>query len=255
MSRKLIAANWKMNGSLAQCRELLPPLASVARDSLPLVVCPPACYLPTVAALAADSALQVGAQDAAQHDAGAYTGEMSAAMLRELGCQYAIVGHSERRHGLGETDDMVAAKAAACLRHGLTPIICIGETQAQYEAGQTADVVERQVKAVLARVVAEDLVKTVFAYEPVWAIGTGLAATPEQAQAVHASIRALLTQAGGGEAAKRVPVLYGGSVKAGNAASLFAMPDIDGALVGGASLVAAEMVAIYQAGLNTFQLD
>ncbi|WP_137938263.1 triose-phosphate isomerase [Chitinivorax sp. B] len=253
MSRKLIAANWKMNGSLAQCRDLLPPLAAAAQAKLPLVVCPPACYLPQTAELAKGSALRFGAQDAARQDAGAYTGEISAKMLLELGCSHAIVGHSERRIGLGEGDVMVAEKAQACLRNGIVPIICIGETQAEYEAGKTAEVVSRQVKAILDCIPVDQLVKCVFAYEPVWAIGTGLAATPEQAQAVHADIRQLLAAAGA-DVAACLPILYGGSVKPNNAASLFAMPDIDGALVGGASLVADDMLAIYQAALDTFSL-
>jgi triosephosphate isomerase (TIM) len=190
----------------------------------------------------AGSAIAWGAQDVSEHGAGAYTGEVSAAMLVEFGCRYAIVGHSERRQYYGDTDGIVAAKAAAALAAGLTPVACVGETLAEREAGATEAVVLRQLDAVLARV-GREAVKMVIAYEPVWAIGTGRTASPDEAQAVHALLRTRLAGAG----ASDVPVLYGGSVKADNAAALFAMADIDGGLIGGASLKAAEFLAIARA--------
>jgi triosephosphate isomerase len=191
----------------------------------------------------AGSPIAWGAQDVSEHGAGAYTGEVSAAMLAEFGCRYAIVGHSERRQYYGDTDGIVAAKAAAALAAGLAPIACVGETLAEREAGTTEAVVLRQLDAVLARV-GREAVKMVIAYEPVWAIGTGRTASPNEAQAVHALLRARLAGAG----ASDVPVLYGGSVKADNAAALFAMADIDGGLIGGASLDANDFLAIGRAG-------
>jgi triosephosphate isomerase len=187
-----------------------------------------------------------GAQNVSQHPKGAFTGEVSAGMLREFGCRYVIVGHSERRQRFGEDDRTVALKAKAVLAAGMVPIICVGETLAERESGVTEDVVERQIAAVLDESGGEGLKGAVLAYEPVWAIGTGRTATPEQAQAVHAHIRGLLAKRGGslGDA---VPILYGGSVKAANAAELFAMADVDGGLIGGAALVAPEFIAICKA--------
>ncbi len=201
-------------------------------------------YLPETAVTLAGSDLRWGAQDCSAHDSGAYTGEVSAAMLAEFGCRYAIVGHSERRALHGETDQLVADKARAALAHGITPIVCVGETREQREAGQTDAVVKRQLSAVI-HALAHCAGEIVVAYEPVWAIGTGLTATPEQAQAVHALLRAQLRAATA--RADAMTLLYGGSVKPDNAAALFAQPDIDGGLIGGASLKAADFIAICRA--------
>jgi triosephosphate isomerase (TIM) len=202
-------------------------------------VCPPYPYLRQAQEALAGTPIAWGAQDVSEHAAGAYTGEVSAAMLVEFGCRFVLVGHSERRQYYGDTDAAVAAKAAAALGAGLTPIVCVGETLAEREAGSTDAVVLRQLDAVLG-VVGAAAPKLVVAYEPVWAIGTGRTATTEQAQAVHALLRARLARGGAGD----VPLLYGGSVKADNATALFAMPDIDGGLIGGASLKASEFLAI-----------
>lgn len=204
-----------------------------------VVVCVPFPYLGQAAASLQGSGIAWGAQDTSVHEQGAYTGEVSAAMLADFDCRWVLVGHSERRTLHGETDQVVADKAVAALNAGLTPVVCVGETLAEREAGQMADVIARQLGAILA-LGATTVRRLVFAYEPVWAIGTGRTATPEQAQEVHAAIRARLQQLDAAD----VRILYGGSVKASNAASLFAMPDIDGALVGGASLMAEEFLRI-----------
>lgn len=204
-----------------------------------LAVCVPFPYLDQARASLQGSPIGWGAQDVSKHDQGAYTGEVSAAMLADFACQWVLVGHSERRTLHGETDLLVAEKATAALAAGLTPVVCVGETLAEQEAGKTEDVIARQLAPVLA-LGAQQVSRIVLAYEPVWAIGTGLTATPEQAQAIHAYIRQQLAGLGVPE----VRILYGGSVKASNAASLFAMSDIDGALVGGASLVAEEFLRI-----------
>jgi triosephosphate isomerase (TIM) len=204
------------------------------------VVCPPFPYLAQAAERLAGSRVRWGAQNLSEHGSGAYTGEVSAAMLAEFGCRYAIVGHSERRALYGETDAQVAEKFAAARSAGLVPILCVGESLPEREAGRTEEVVARQLDAVLDASGAAQFAQAVLAYEPVWAIGTGRTATPEQAQQVHAVLRERLRRAGAAE----VPVLYGGSVKAANAGALFAMPDVDGGLVGGASLDAKEFLAI-----------
>jgi len=245
MSRqKLVVGNWKMNGSLAVNEALLGQLVGdwAPRADRDVAVCVPYPYLAQVAAALAATTIAWGAQDVSEHDAGAYTGEVSASMLKEFGCRYAIVGHSERRQYYGDLDAVVAAKAAAALARGITPIACVGETLAEREAGATLSVVSRQLDAVLERVGA-DARKLVVAYEPVWAIGTGRTASPDDAQAVHAALRARLTKAGAAE----IPLLYGGSVKADNAAALFAMADVDGGLIGGASLKSPEFLAIARA--------
>jgi triosephosphate isomerase len=241
MRGKLVVGNWKMHGGLAVNAALLAALMAEWQPAggRTLAVCVPFPYLVQTQSALAGSPIAWGAQDVSEHGAGAYTGEVSAAMLAEFGCRYAIVGHSERRQYYGDTDGIVAAKAAAALAGGLAPIACVGETLAEREAGTTEAVVLRQLDAVLARV-GREAVKMVIAYEPVWAIGTGRTASPNEAQAVHALLRARLAGAG----ASDVPVLYGGSVKADNAAALFAMADIDGGLIGGASLKAAEFLAI-----------
>ncbi len=235
---RLVAGNWKMHGSRASNRALLEKLlAGMGKAAATqCAVCPPFPYLAQVAEQLSGSPVALGAQNVSEHAQGAYTGEVSAAMLVELGCRYVIVGHSERRQLYGEKDEQVAAKFAAAKRGGLTPILCVGETLAEREAGRTEEVVARQLDAVLK---VEDFGSAVLAYEPVWAIGTGRNATPEQAQEVHAFLR------------KRIPsqnrILYGGSVKAQNARALFAMADVDGGLIGGASLVAEDFLAIVEA--------
>jgi len=233
---RLVAGNWKMHGSRAANRALLDAILKGPVKGPECAVCVPFPYLGEVAKQLAGTPLRWGAQNVSEHAQGAYTGEVSAAMLAEFGCRYVIVGHSERRHLYCESDAQVAAKFAAAQGAGLVPILCVGETLAERDAGITEEVVARQLDAVLSKGVISG---AVLAYEPVWAIGTGRTATPQQAQAVHAFLRKRL--------AAEVRILYGGSVKAGNAAALFAMPDIDGGLIGGASLVAREFLAIVQA--------
>jgi triosephosphate isomerase len=244
MRARLVAGNWKMHGSLGANAGLLGALKAGLADSggASYAVCVPFPYLAQVSAALAGSAIAWGAQNLSEHDAGAYTGEVSGAMLKEFGCRYAIVGHSERRALFGEDDKRVAAKFAAARRHGLAPILCVGETLEQRERGETESVVARQLDAVVAAAGAEALAGAVLAYEPVWAIGTGMNATPKQAQEVHAFLRARL--AARDKALANLTILYGGSVKAANAKELFTMPDIDGGLIGGASLAAADFIAI-----------
>jgi triosephosphate isomerase len=244
MRGKLVVGNWKMNGGLAANAALLSDLVAgwEANPGRKIAVCVPYPYLAQVGAALAPTAIAWGAQDVSEHESGAFTGEVSAGMLVEFGCRYAIVGHSERRQFYGDTDAVVAAKAVAVLAAGLTPIACVGETLAERDAGMTMSVVARQLDAVLAAVGAK-AGKLVVAYEPVWAIGTGRTASPEEAQAVHAALRARLAQAGAAD----VALLYGGSVKADNAKALLAMADIDGGLIGGASLKATEFLAIARA--------
>jgi len=241
MRDRLIVGNWKMNGGLAANTRLLRRLAAGwhAASGRVLAVCVPAPYLAQAQTELQGSAVAWGAQDVSEHRQGAYTGDVSAAMVAEFGARFAIVGHSERRQLHGETDALVAAKARAALAAGLTPIACVGETLVERERGDTESVVAREIDA-LTDALGDDAARIVVAYEPIWAIGTGRTATPEQAQAVHGSIRARLQRAGAGE----IPILYGGSVKAANAAALFAMPDIDGGLVGGASLDGDEFLTI-----------
>jgi triosephosphate isomerase (TIM) len=244
MRRKLVVGNWKMHGSRPANAELLAALLAARPFAADVAVCVPFVYLHETAATLAAGELRWGAQDCSAHEQGAYTGEVSAAMLAECGCRYTLVGHSERRALHHESDLLVAAKGQAALARGVTPIVCVGETLEQREAGETEAVVKRQLSAVIHQL-AHCASEMVVAYEPVWAIGTGRTATPEQAQAVHQVLRAQL-QAATGRAAQ-MKILYGGSVKADNAASLFAQPDIDGALVGGASLKAADFIAICRA--------
>ena len=239
---KLIAGNWKMNGSIAANDALVRAvIAGLADVQCTVAVCVPAPYLAQLQMLRHGSALEVGAQDVSAQESGAYTGEVSATMLKEFGVRYAIVGHSERRQYHGETDALVADKARAALAHGITPIVCVGETLAEREAGRTEEVVKRQLAAVI-HVNGHCISEIVVAYEPVWAIGTGKTATPAEAQQVHAVLRAQLQAATAH--AKRVHILYGGSMNAANAASLLAQPDIDGGLIGGASLKAADFLQI-----------
>ena len=245
MSRNtLVVGNWKMHGSRAANAELLSVMLGGRPYASDVAVCAPFVFIGDVAAALAGSDIRWGAQDVSAHEQGAFTGEVSAAMLAECGCRYAIVGHSERRALHAESDELVAAKAQAALARGVTPIVCVGETLAERDAGETEAVVKRQLSVVI-HLLAHCAAEIVVAYEPVWAIGTGRTASPDQAQAVHRVLRAQLHAATGrGEAMK---ILYGGSVKADNAAALFAQPDIDGGLIGGAALKAADFIAICRA--------
>jgi triosephosphate isomerase len=246
MRGKLVVGNWKMNGGLKQNDALLADLRAgwTGQEGRALAVCVPYAYLWQAQAALSGSPIAWGAQDLSERPSGAYTGDVSAAMVAEFGCTYAIVGHSERRSLHGESDELVARKAEATLAAGLKPIVCVGETLAQRDAGETEAVVLRQLDAVIARL-GVGVTKAAVAYEPVWAIGTGRTAKPEQAQEVHKLLRQRLRKAD--KAAAEVLLLYGGSVKADNARALFACPDIDGGLVGGASLKADEFLTIAHA--------
>ncbi|MEN3373252.1 triose-phosphate isomerase [Dechloromonas sp. ZS-1] len=247
MRKKLVAGNWKMHGSLQANQRLV---EAVREGAAPLrcdvALCVPFPYLAQVSGLLSASTLGLGAQTVSEFGQGAYTGEVSVAMLKEFGCRYVIVGHSERRTLFGETDQVVADKCVAALAGGLLPIVCVGETRLERESGQTQEVVSRQLAAVLSAVGVAGLANLVIAYEPVWAIGTGLTASPAEAQAVHAAIREQVAALDAGRAAT-LQILYGGSVKPQNAVELFAQADIDGGLIGGAALVAEDFLAICQA--------
>ena len=243
MRVKLVVGNWKMNGSLASNQVLLEAIVPLLEREAHYAVCAPFPYLVATGEAVRGTALWLGAQDLCQFDNGAYTGEVSAPMLVDCGCRYVIVGHSERRGLFGETDEIVAHKYVQAVKHGLIPILCVGEMLSAREAGATEHVVAGQLDAVAKLAGASTLRQGVIAYEPVWAIGTGRTATPEQAQAVHAFIRERIASVDS-DAAEELTILYGGSVKAGNAAQLFAMPDVDGGLIGGAALDAAEFAAI-----------
>jgi triosephosphate isomerase len=247
--RKIVAGNWKMNKTVVEAQTLAAEIrktAGTVTDPV-VLICPPFTALTEVAILLRDSEIQVGGQNMHEADKGAYTGEISAEMLLTSGCSYVILGHSERRGLFSETDKLVNAKAKKAMEAGLIPIVCIGETLEQRENGLTMKKIEEQISGSLDSLSASDMQKTVIAYEPIWAIGTGKVATPEQAEEVHAHIRKLLADAFGEETAELVTILYGGSVKASNAAGLFAKKNIDGALVGGASLIADEFTAIVKA--------
>ena len=242
MKKKLIAGNWKMNGSLAGNETLVKGLlAGLGSPACQVALCVPSVYLAQMQALLNGSAIDLGAQDVSPHEVGAYTGEISGSMLNEFGVRYLLVGHSERRQYHFETDAVVAAKTQRALACGMTPIVCVGETLAEREAGQTEEVVKRQLAAVI-HTNGHCISEIVVAYEPVWAIGTGKTASVEQAQQVHAVLRAQLKAAT--PQADRIHILYGGSMNAANAAQLLAQPDIDGGLVGGASLKAADFLSI-----------
>lgn len=253
MRRPFVAGNWKMNGTRAEASRLVQDILSglPAASHAELAVCPPFILIPLVAEkLAAAGAVALGAQNLSSEAGGAFTGEISGLMLRDYGCKYVIVGHSERRSLYGEDDETVARKFAAALEQGLTPILCVGETLAEREADETEKVVARQLQAVLERNGIKAFASAIIAYEPVWAIGTGRTATPQQAQSVHAFIRGRLASADR-LVADDLRILYGGSVKGTNAAELFREPDIDGGLIGGASLNAAEFLAICQAAATS----
>ena len=246
MKRKLVAGNWKMNGGLAANEALIKAIqAGLGQPSVDVAVCVPATYLAQVQALlASDRRMALGAQDVSAHEPGPHTGEIAASMLKDFGTRYVIVGHSERRQSHGESDAAVAVKAQRALAAGITPIVCVGESLADREAGRTEDVVKRQLAAVI-HANGHCISEIVVAYEPVWAIGTGKTATPEQAQMVHAVLRTQLQAASAH--ADRVRILYGGSMNAQNAAELLAQPDIDGGLLGGAALKSTEFLTIIAA--------
>lgn len=247
MRTPVVAGNWKMNGSKVTVTSLLQGLKQgLQQGRAEVVVCAPFPYLSQVADELAGSAIRWGGQNASQYESGAYTGEVSVGMLKEFGCTHVILGHSERRALFAEQDAGIADKFCAVLRGGLTPILCVGETLEQREAGETAKVVEQQLMAVVDRAGIAAFNGAILAYEPVWAIGTGRTATPDQAQEVHETLRNRLREIDGAVADK-LAILYGGSVKAGNAASLFGCPDIDGGLIGGASLDVEEFLAICRA--------
>jgi triosephosphate isomerase len=248
MREFLVAGNWKMNGGTAANEALV----SAIVDGLPegsgfrLLVCPPFPYLASIAGLVEGSKVALGAQNVSEHESGAFTGETAPSMLKDVGCEYVIVGHSERRAIYGESSEQVTAKFAAAQAAGVTPILCVGETLDEREAGTTEQVIDEQLDAVLNTAGVAAFAEAVIAYEPVWAIGTGMTATPEQAQDVHKHIRARLA-AHDAELADKVQILYGGSMKGENAPGLLTMPDIDGGLIGGASLKANDFLAIAQA--------
>jgi triosephosphate isomerase len=248
MRNYLVAGNWKMNGDSASNAVLVAGIIASAPESdrVKLLICPPFPYLAAVAAQVAGSSVLLGAQTVSEHESGAFTGEVAPGMLRDIGCDYVIVGHSERRASYGETSFMVAAKFSAALKAGLKPILCVGETLEQRESGATESVVEVQLGAVIDKVGIEGFETAVVAYEPVWAIGTGMTASPEQAQDVHRHIRGVMAGNDAG-IAESTQILYGGSMKGENAAGLLAMDDIDGGLIGGASLKAADFLAIAEA--------
>lgn len=246
MRRPLIAGNWKMHTDCSSAVALAEGVAagSAAVGEVGLALCPPYVYLTAVAKAIAGSKVALGAQNMYHEPSGAYTGEVSAAMLTDVGCKYVILGHSERRHILGETDGMINRKVHAAHQAGLVPIVCVGELLDQREAKQTLDVIRTQFDGSLAGLSAEQMAQTVIAYEPVWAIGTGKVATPDQAQEVHADLRKIIAQRYNDQVARDVVIQYGGSVKPDNAAELLSQPDIDGALVGGAALKADSFLGI-----------
>jgi triosephosphate isomerase len=253
MRKPFIAGNWKMNTnahtSYTLARSIAAAADGIAGEQVSVAVCPPFVYLQQVAQALGASDIAVGAQDVYFESDGAFTGEISCAMLKDIGCAYVIIGHSERRHVTGETDELINKKLQAAVNSGLLPILCVGELLSQRKAGQTESVVTAQIKQDLAGLCRERLAAVTIAYEPVWAIGTGVNATPQQAQEAHQMIRSLIAELYDGSAAEQLRIQYGGSAKPGNAAELMAQPDVDGLLVGGASLKADDFVAIIKAAL------
>lgn len=246
-----IAGNWKMNTTASETEELLNSLKSLLfkENNIDVAVCPPFPYLKLASRLLGGSRIRLGAQNMYWETAGAYTGEVSSGMLKDAGCDLVILGHSERRQYFGETDDMVHRKIQQALRSGLGPIVCVGETLEEREGGKTEEVVETHIRGCFDDLSAEDMKEITVAYEPVWAIGTGKTASPEQAQDVHRFIREWIRNTFGDEVADSIRIQYGGSVKPENAESLMVQPDIDGALVGGASLKAASFASIVKAAM------
>ena len=251
MKRNIVAGNWKMNGTKAEIKVLVKGILSGLSEfkqpfNLDVIVFPSFVYLDTVKEQVTNSPIFFGAQTLSEQEKGAYTGEISAQMLRDMGCTYVLVGHSERRYVYKESNQLIADKFDIAIKHNLIPVLCFGETHAQRESNQTETIVLEQIKAVIDKIGIEPFKHCVLAYEPVWAIGTGLTATPEQAQSVHGLIRNYIAEQNK-EIAENLTILYGGSVKPHNAKALFDMPDIDGGLVGGASLVAEKFVSIIKA--------
>lgn len=246
MRQPLVAGNWKMNGSSQSIRDLIDGILSGLETKAEVLVFPPSIYVQQVRDLVAGSVIKFGVQNTSDKSSGAFTGETSPLMAKDMGCEYVLIGHSERRSIFGETNADVAAKFCALVDAGLVPVLCVGETLAEREANETMTVVAKQINTVLEAAGKDRLANYVIAYEPVWAIGTGLTATPEQAQEVHAEIRQLLASHDQ-DMADKTRVLYGGSMNAGNAAQLMAQPDVDGGLIGGASLVAADFKVICHA--------
>lgn len=253
MPHPLIAGNWKMNLNREQSLDLARAVAEASCDigHAEIVICPPSVYIEPVHHVISGAPVGLGAQNMHHEAAGAFTGEVSAEMLVDVGCTHVILGHSERRQWFHETDEDVFQKTVAALRAGLTPIVCLGERLDDRDAGRTEEVIRRQFHGSLAGLDVDQAAKVVIAYEPVWAIGTGKVATPEQAEAVHSDLRKMLNERYNAEAAQAVRILYGGSVKPENAAQLLAQPNVDGALVGGASLVAAQFLAIVAGAAGT----
>jgi len=251
MRKPFVAGNWKMNTdshtSISLAESIVSGSLETAGQGVSVAVCPPFVYLQAVAKALSASSVAVGAQDIYIESQGAFTGEISASMLKDIGCSYALCGHSERRHVIGETDELINKKVAAAIGGGLLPILCVGELLAEREASQTSEVISRQIKSDLAGLSVEKVSALTMAYEPVWAIGTGLTATPQQAQEVHAFVRGLLAEMYGAQLAEEIRILYGGSAKPGNAGDLMREQDVDGLLVGGASLNADDFIAIIQA--------
>lgn len=248
MRRPFVAGNWKMNLTRSESVALAKGIAAgLSGDAVEVGVAPPAVYLDAVVAATQGSSVGVSAQNLYHEPSGAFTGEISAAMVKDIGCKYVILGHSERRNVLGESNEDVNKKLMAALSAGLTPIVCVGELLEQRESGQTQSVIQEQFDGSFAGISSDDLVQCVIAYEPVWAIGTGKVATPDQAEEVHADLRKLMTERYNAEAADSIRIQYGGSVKPDNAAELMSQPNIDGALVGGASLKPDSFLGIIQA--------
>src|SRR5690606_22752422 len=253
MRQKLVAGNWKSNGNSQFVEQLIGALRAAEQDlsaGVDIVICPPALYMAQAGQMLRGSRIALGAQDVSPFPEGAYTGELAATMLQDIGCGYVIVGHSERRALLAETDALVREKVCQALENGLTPILCVGETLEQRQGGQAREVCQRQVVAAFGDLDPAHAEKLIVAYEPVWAIGTGECESEQQVQEVHHGLREVLADVLGQQAAETIKILYGGSVKAANAPALFALPDVDGGLIGGASLVAEEFLAICQAGSN-----
>jgi triosephosphate isomerase (TIM) len=248
MRRKIVAGNWKMNKGFSEAEDLIASITDALQEvelkNVDVIICPPAIYLEMATDIAEESVFAVGAQNVYPADSGAFTGEISPAMLADLEVEYCIVGHSERRKYFGESNEFLAQKVDALLKHEVVPIFCCGEVLPEREAGRHFEVVKHQLESSLFHLPAEDFLSVVIAYEPVWAIGTGVTATKEQAQEMHAYIRELVLKRYGTEAANEITILYGGSCNARNAKELFSQPDVDGGLIGGASLNAEEFMAI-----------
>ena len=256
MRRKVIAGNWKMNKDIHETAALVSEMKERLKefsDNVGIVICPPFPSLVVAQSLTRESVIKVGAQNMSQHDDGAFTGEVSAKMLKAVGCEYVILGHSERRQYFKETDDLINAKVKKALASGLTPIVCVGETLEERESGVTDKIIQTQVRGVLHEISSHELEKCIMAYEPVWAIGTGKTATPDQANQVHRQIRKLVGQLYSWNIAEKLIIQYGGSVNDKNALELLSQPDIDGALVGGASLKTNSFIQIIEAGREAMQ--